>query len=189
MAGAAFPDRQSQEHYEGKAAQQLHRFFERERDSRTEALLFEVGFTLQLDPRDGSPPVRLNGVIDRVDRHPDGSIEIIDYKTGRPQTQGKVDTDEQLTTYALAIREGAVRDPATDLRLPTPSKLTLYFTETDTPLSTTRSPEQLDAHRDALLATAARMRSGDFAANPEMWRCGNCDYRRVCPSRWGGTAG
>ncbi len=189
MAATEFPDRQSREHYEGKADLQLRRFFDRERASASEALLFEVGFLLTLDPRDGSAPVRLGGVIDRVDRHPDGSIELIDYKTGIPQGQAKVDVDEQLTTYALAIREGAVRDPETGARLPAPSRLTLYFTETDTPMTTTRSMQQLDVHRDALLATAARMRAGDFAASPAYWKCKGCDYRRICPSRFGGTSG
>jgi putative RecB family exonuclease len=189
MTGAEFPDRQSREHYEGKADLQLRRFFQREEASVSEALLFEAGFSLVLDPRDGSPPVRLNGVIDRVDRHPDGTIEVVDYKTGRLANQRDVDKDEQLTTYALAIREGALRDPVTGDRLPAPGKLTLYFTETDTPISTTRSREQLDAHREALLATARRMRSGDFAASPEAWKCGRCDYRRICPSRFGGVNG
>jgi superfamily I DNA/RNA helicase/RecB family exonuclease len=188
LAGEAFPDRQSQQHYESKADLQLQRFFEREQASRSEAILFETGFLLMLDPADGSAPVRLTGVLDRVDRHPDGSIEVIDYKTGTPQPQAKVDVDEQLSTYALAIREGAVRDPVTGARLPAPSRLTLYFTESDAPISTTRSSAQLDAHRDALLATVRRMRSGDFAASPEQWKCNRCDYRRICPSRWGGPA-
>jgi len=188
LAGAEFPDRQSREHYESKADLQLQRFFDREQASRSEALLFETSFLLMLDPADGSPPVRLAGVLDRVDRHPDGSIEVIDYKTGTPQPQAKVDVDEQLSTYALAIREGAVRDPVSGARLPAPSRLTLYFTDSDAPISTTRSTAQLDAHRDALLATARRMRSGDFAANPEQWKCSRCDYRRICPSRWGGPA-
>ena len=82
--------------------------------SPTEAIVFEVSRSCSPWTRgDGAPPVRLRGIIDRIDRHPDGTIEIIDYKTGGPKSQAKVDADDQLTMYALAMREGAVRDPVT----------------------------------------------------------------------------
>jgi len=69
--------------------------------------------------------------------------------------------------------------------LPPASKLTLYFTESDRALSTTRSPDQLDEFAAKLVATARRIRSGDFAATPGFKTCQWCDYRRICPSRWG----
>ena len=80
---------------------------------------------------------------------------------------------------------GAVIDPATKLRLPAASKLTLYFTEIDQAMSTTRTPEQLDEFRLTVLEKARRIRSGDFAATPDQWRCGRCEYRLICPSRFG----
>jgi hypothetical protein len=81
------------------------------------------------------------------------------------------------------VREGAIRDPATGGPLPTPSRLTLYFTETDQWLTTARTDEQLDQARDELLALGRRIRSGDFTAIPDPWRCGRCEYRRMCPDR------
>jgi len=38
------------------------------------------------DPGDGAPAIRIGGIIDRFDRHADGSIEVIDCKTGTLQT-------------------------------------------------------------------------------------------------------
>ena len=131
------------------------------------------------------PAVLLYGIIDRIDRHDDGTIEIIDYKTGKPKNQKDVDEDEQLSAYALAMSMGAVVDPNTKKRLPAATKLTLYFTETDQAMSTTRTPEQLDAFRLTVLEKAHRIRSGDFTASPDVWRCGRCDYRLICPSRYG----
>ena len=96
-----------------------------------------------------------------------------------------MDEDEQLSMYALALREGAVLDPATGEPLPAPSRLTLYFAESDLALSTTRTDEQLDAFRAHVVEVARRIRSGDFAANPDYRRCSWCDWRRLCPSRWG----
>ena len=50
-------------------------------------------------------------------------------------------------------------------------------------MSTTRTAEQLDAAREEILARAARIRAGDFAATPSRDACGRCDYRAICPSR------
>lgn len=185
---AEFPDRVGAGHYAARAQDELRAFYDREVEGLSRAVALEISFTMELDPRDGSPPVRVRGAIDRIDRHPDGTIEVIDYKTGGARSQTSVDADEQLSTYALALREGAVRDPVTGTGLGTPGKLTLYFTSAGVSLSTRRSREQLDAHRDAILATARRIRSGDFAATPSAKECGRCDYRRTCPGRYSGTA-
>ena len=101
----------------------------------------------------------------------------------------EVDSDEQLSTYALAMREGAVWDPDTGHPLPAPARLTLYFVEADQWVSTKRTDAQLDAHRDRLRALAARIGSGDFAATPSARACERCDYRRLCPTPWIGSAG
>ncbi len=154
------------------------------RPTRSEAVGLERYFVLELDAPDGAEPVRMYGVIDRIDRHPDGSIEVIDYKTGRSRSQSAVDKDEQLSTYALAIYRGAVTDEQSGAPLPPASKLTLYFTESDMSVSTVRTLEQLDAHAADLVDLATSMRSGDFTAMPEYRGCRWCDFARVCPSRY-----
>jgi putative RecB family exonuclease len=181
-----FADAQAAEHYSRRAEPALRRFYDREVANLAEAVAFETGFTLQIEPElPDEAPVLLYGIIDRIDRHPDGTVEITDYKTGKPKIQKDVDEDEQLSAYALAMSQGAVLDPNTKQALPAASKLTLYFTEIDQAMSTTRSPEQLDAFRLTVLEKARRIRSGDFTATPDMWRCGRCEYRLICPSRYG----
>jgi RecB family exonuclease len=180
-----YADRQAAEHYRSRSEPALRRFYDREVASLAQAVDFEVGFTLELGAAGEVVPVRFYGIIDRIDRLPDGSIEITDYKTGRPKTQADVDADRQLSAYALALAEGAVRDPVTGERLPAASRLTLYFTESDRAISTTRSPGQLDEFRRLVLDVADRIRRGDFAATPSPKACGHCDYRVMCPSRWG----
>jgi putative RecB family exonuclease len=180
-----YADVQAAEHYAKRAEPALRRFYEREVKTIAQAIAFEQGFTLELPAGEGELPVLLYGVIDRIDRHPDGTIEITDYKTGRSKKQADVDQDEQLSTYALATAMGAVLDPTTMEPIPPATKLTLYFTENDLCLSTTRSTEQLDEFRQSVLDKARRIRGGDFSATPDMWRCGRCDYRLICPSRFG----
>jgi DNA helicase-2/ATP-dependent DNA helicase PcrA len=182
---ASFSDAAVAETYRSRGRAALRNFHARQLSRLGQAILLECRFELAIDPGEGEPPVHLTGAIDRIDRHPDGSLELVDYKTGRPKSQGEVDRDVQLTTYALAVRDGGVRDPDTGRALPTPERLTLYFTESDQWITTSRTDDQLDSHRDELVSLARRVRSGDFAATPDYRRCSSCDYRRVCPSRWG----
>jgi RecB family exonuclease len=170
--------------YRRRSAEALRSFYQREVASLAEAVGLERYFILELEAPDGGEPIKVNGVIDRIDRHPDGSIEVIDYKTGRTKSQADVHRDDQLSTYALAMARGAVIDELSGEPLPAASKLTLYFTESDTALSTTRSPEELEEHAAKLVSLATSMRDGDFTAMPEYRRCDWCDYNRICPSRY-----
>ncbi|MEN0063269.1 MAG: PD-(D/E)XK nuclease family protein [Myxococcota bacterium] len=47
-------------------------------------------------------PVRIRGVLDRLDRLPDGSLIVTDYKTGTPPTRGSVAEGRSLQPYAYA---------------------------------------------------------------------------------------
>jgi RecB family exonuclease len=52
----------------------------------------------------------LSGYIDRVERRPDGTVVIVDLKTGKnePQTDAKVAENPQLAAYQLAFESGAI---------------------------------------------------------------------------------
>jgi ATP-dependent helicase/DNAse subunit B len=74
---------------------------------------YEARFGLESYPalviRDGADSFRLRGLIDRVDRAPDGRVRIIDYKTGGASafttTNVKKGKKLQLPLYALAAQE------------------------------------------------------------------------------------
>lgn len=54
---------------------------------------------------------RLNGSIDRVERSPDGSIVIVDLKTGKAETsQSAIDEFPQLGAYQIAYASGVLDD-------------------------------------------------------------------------------
>ena len=70
-------------------------------------MLFRSGaesrFSIDLDR------ATVNGSIDRVERAPDGSVVIVDLKTGTPiVTQPKIDAHPQLGTYQLAYVQGVL---------------------------------------------------------------------------------
>jgi DNA helicase-2/ATP-dependent DNA helicase PcrA len=170
-----FGDRPTEEAYQRRVATLLDNFWDGEVSCLGEALREEERFELVIEDPSGGPPVVIHGSIDRIDRLPSGGIEVIDYKTGNVGSQKGVDESLQLSIYALACRDA--------LGLGTPEKVTLYFTESATRMSTTRTDEQLDAVRADILARTARIRSGDFAATPSADACRWCDYARICASR------
>ncbi|MDQ3691541.1 MAG: ATP-dependent helicase [Chloroflexota bacterium] len=169
-----FGDRTTEEAYGRRVNTLLENFWSGEVSSIGEAIKEEEPFNLVIEDPAGGASVVVSGSIDRIDRLPSGRVEVIDYKTGRISSQKGVDESLQLSIYALACRDV--------LGLGTPERVTLYFTESATRLSTTRTDEQLDAARADILARAARIRSGDFAATPSTKTCQRCDYARLCPS-------
>jgi superfamily I DNA/RNA helicase len=71
-----------------------------------EAELAEDGTEIR-PARPARPRIEVNGSIDRIELAPDGSVVIVDLKTGRPITsQATIDALPQLGAYQLAYAEG-----------------------------------------------------------------------------------
>ncbi len=116
--------------------------------------------------------VKVTGIIDRMDRHPDGSYEIIDYKTNRRLPPRRiVERDLQLSIYYLAAQEvwGI-----------TPSLVSMYYLLPGQKISATRTPEDVAATRERIAAVAAQIAAGEFPAT-ENRLCNWCDYQAKCP--------
>ena len=117
----------------------------------------------------------LSGVIDRVDRNPDGAYEIIDYKTSRRLPElSRLREDLQLPIYQLACR---------DVWGITPSKLTFYYLVHNQRYSTKPYDENgLTRVMERLAQTAVSISRGDFPATPNRL-CNWCSYQDICPER------
>ncbi len=115
--------------------------------------------------------VTVTGRIDRADKRSDGTLEIIDYKTGKAKDQKKVDEDLQLAIYALATSQC--------FNLPA-SKLTLYFLDEDQKVTTEPTEERLEKAKEKITALAAAINSSDFAPTPGKQVCSYCPYSKIC---------
>jgi DNA helicase-2/ATP-dependent DNA helicase PcrA len=139
--------------------------------------LLEQRFTLPLPYKDKERPLKIGGVMDRVDMLSDNSIEIVDYKTGATiPTQKEVDKNLQLTFYALA---------ATTLReeyfnkQPEEVKLSLYFLDTQEKLTTKRTKEQLSTAIDEIYKVRKEIETSDFKCSGNML-CEKCEFSLFC---------
>jgi superfamily I DNA/RNA helicase/RecB family exonuclease len=75
---------------------------------------FEVDIPLHEPVGEGAHRVVLSGYIDRVELAADGTVVIMDLKTGKrePQTDAKVLDNPQLAAYQLAFESGAIPEAA-----------------------------------------------------------------------------
>ncbi|WP_374312006.1 RecB family exonuclease, partial [Microbacterium sp.] len=129
---------------------------------------FEVAIPLE-DAESFEHGAILSGYIDRVELTPEGTVVIMDLKTGKrePQTDAKVVDNPQLGAYQLAFEAGAIPDavghPAGGAKL-----LVLRPTATRADYATPWQPPFDDEVRAAFLArirsAVTTMRGVSFAA-------------------------
>jgi len=137
----------------------------------------EQKFTLNLPKMEGERPLKIGGVIDRIDILPDGKIEIIDYKTGATiPTKEEVAKNFQLTFYALAanlIREGPFN------KNPDEIFLSLYFLDTQEKFTTVRSKAELKMAVEKIYRVRKEIENSDFECSAGKL-CENCEFSIFC---------
>jgi len=116
----------------------------------------------------------VHGRVDRIDAHPAGGHQLIDYKTGRPPGPGGRDGsgDLVLRLYMLGAREAWGIEPR--------GATLVHVLDGDT---RGVHPEASD---DAMVVEAVRdaaegIAAGDFPARPS-WACRSCDFALICPA-------
>ena len=92
---SGFGDSNDDLQFREKAVAALTRYWELDQKRAGKPVWFERGFSFKLGPH------LVRGRVDRVDELPDGSFELIDYKTGRPKSEDDLRDDVQLSLYQL----------------------------------------------------------------------------------------
>jgi DNA helicase-2/ATP-dependent DNA helicase PcrA len=116
---------------------------------------------------------KLTGRIDRMDRAPDGSVVIVDYKTGKARSQEDADESLQLSIYAMAAAQ------RWGYRV---SELVFHNLEGNIPIVSKRTEFQLEQARERVLAVVRGIAEGNFKPKPDFY-CNFCAFRGLCPAR------
>ena len=152
----------------------LENFYYREKERDFKIPIFlEKWFTVDLGQ------FRLNGKIDRIDREPDGSITILDYKiASRIKSSIEADKDIQLTIYHLACEEAILRE--------TPTRIGLYYPVQNEIIYTKRNNNHLELTQSDILDIDLTIEERgydpkSYERSPNDWKCEDCAYRNECP--------
>lgn len=163
LADEAIADRYQHDLYERQGIAQLKAFLAN--PARAEVLHTEERFSVKIGE------TNLVGRIDRIDRGPDGTVIITDYKTGAPKSQEDADDSLQLSLYALAAHEkwGYRAE-----------RLVFHNLEGNTEIASARSDSQLAKAKLTVEEIAAKIAAGEFQPKPG-FHCYSCAYRLLCP--------
>ena len=167
LAEAKILEPYQHELYEKQGIEQLRDFLAAVRSRAPQVLHTEQSFEIRM----GETTVA--GRVDRIDQRPDGSVAIVDYKTGKARDQEDADESLQLSLYAIAAREKWGYNVGA---------LIFYNLEENVPVITTRSEGQLLEARGRVDAAAQGIAAGVFEAKTGM-HCNFCAYRSLCPEK------
>jgi DNA helicase-2/ATP-dependent DNA helicase PcrA len=154
--------------YRDRAREAMRLYWEREREREGEPVWLERKFDFQIGPH------HVRGRVDRVDRLPDGSHELIDYKTGERKSEEDLESDLQLALYRLAARE------AWDLEAPMSGSY--YYVLDAEKVAAPIKPDDAERVERTVLQVAEGALGQDFEPRPSPKVCSWCDYRLICPA-------
>ena len=121
---------------------------------------------------------KLSGRVDRIDRHPDGTIEVIDYKSGR-ETVSIDDVRESLamSCYQLILSKIYPEVPITS---------TIYCLRSGQAASSAMSPEERQEFETDLTVLGNEILDADYPnINPtHIAACETCDFLSRCERYW-----
>ncbi len=153
--------------YRDRGREALRLFWENERLSDAEPVWLEKKFDFKV----GEHHVR--GRVDRVDRHPDGEYELIDYKTGERKSAEELESDLQLALYRMAAREAWEIDAATG---------SYYYVLDGDKVAAPTKPDDAERVERTVLQVGEGILAQDFEPRPSPSVCSWCHYRLICPA-------
>lgn len=171
---AGYESKRYESEMKKRGEQYLTDYYNTQFNPKTVIAALEQPFIIPVEH--GGKTIKVGGKIDRVDILPDKTLEIIDYKTGRMPSKREVDANLQLSMYALA----ASGIPAIPFgKKPDEIILSLYFFDTQTKISTTRTADQLERERATIISIAKQIEESDFHCSGNML-CADCEYKMFC---------
>ena len=125
-------------------------------------------------PLDDAGEYRMQGIIDRISRARDGTIEIHDYKTGaRVPSQKMLDQDRQLALYQIGLA-GEYGDDV-------PFRLVWHYVAKNQTRTSTRTTEELATLRASTMERIDEIQQASEFPPRKIALCNWCEYKTRCP--------
>ncbi len=153
--------------FRDRAREAMRLYFEREREREGEPVWLERKFDIRIGPH------HVRGRVDRVDRLPGGSHELIDYKTGQRKSEADLENDLQLALYRLAAREA--------WEIEASGGSYYYVLDAEKVAAPVRADDAERVER-TVLEVGEGVLGQDFEPRPSPTTCSWCDYRLICPA-------
>jgi DNA helicase-2/ATP-dependent DNA helicase PcrA len=150
-----------------RAVAALGRYHEDFRAQQSTPVWFERSFSFRIGEH------LLRGRVDRVDRHLDGSFELIDYKTGKARTPGQLKDDVQLSLYQIGAKESWKLDA---------SRQSYYYVLDNQQVPIEPTQEAIENVQETALEVAEGIRGQHFEPRPSFAACSTCDFQLICPA-------
>ena len=159
---------QQQMEFYDKGAKMLESFYLRQQNRKSQVIYLETDFEFEFEKW------LIKGTIDRIDRLPDGKIEIIDYKIGF-ENDLKYDpvSSFQLGLYALGAKNGLNVFP---------SILSYWFLREDNMSSVVYDACSDNAVFGMVRKVGEKILSGDFSKKGNCLKCsinGHCKFSNI----------
>ena len=124
---------------------------------------------------DGVPLV---GILDRLDREADGSLTIVDYKTGRLPHANYLSSTFANTELYAAMCEASLNE--------TPKRIRLFYVGAGEVIERPVTSVVVNARRKAAVQAWSSINNyyegGEFPAKPSASACRFCAYKEICRS-------
>lgn len=117
----------------------------------------------------------VRGIIDRLARNKDGTLEIHDYKTSRRlPSPDQVSNDAQLALYEIAMRH----------RWPETQQISLiwHYLAFDKEIKISKTPEQLETVKRNTLGLIQKVEAATSFPTVVTPLCNWCEYKEICPA-------
>lgn len=169
-----YESKERQNEYKENGKKMLKEFYEADKENWPRVKYIERDFKWKISDPDSGEIYPITGKIDRIDELPDGSFEIIDYKTGKPADAEKDIDKNQLLLYQKAAQE-ILKKPV--------SKLTYYYLENASKISFAGNEKDFQKLEKEIIEQIRQIKKDDFVAAPNPFKCRYCDFKEICEFR------
>ncbi len=135
---------------------------------KSERIVTEQNFETFIDGKN-----KINGRLDRLDFFEDGSVSIVDYKTGSSSSQDTSSSNLQLGMYSILVKD-VLKKPIRDLKL--------IFIDECKEISIDYDKIDINKVKEEILDLIDKIQNLEVRATPS-FSCDFCEYRGICYKR------